>query len=284
MVGAGVRVEAMAAMAVLGAASQAPASDAPFVTDALPGRPGLAYLDLLRAVIPDLAANPANHDAEGHLTKRLRHIGGHSMEGDAPDPVVVNYIEALKIRAGGKARLLILADLGPDPDRAQDTALLALYDDSPTPKLLDAVDVATDRDTSFAEPAKIALSPNDDAVVTYSEHSNSGQSYQGRTLILVRGDRFREIDEVFTLADNGCGWRREEAPVFSTRPGRPYAEIRATVTETLKHSHEDCGDETVPRAYTRTWRGVWRWDFSKADFVNRLKDFDRLDKINEARF
>lgn len=224
-----------------------PLSDPPEVTGAVAGYPGVTYLDLLRQAIPDLAYSAADKQVEGHL-KSLRHIMGKDAGGDPPDPVTVDFLEVRHIKAGGRPRLVVLAGLGQAEDSAQSTTLLALFDDAPKPKLLDAVDVGVDKDTGFNDkPSQIALGPGDDALVTFSGHGNSNQSYQARLVIYVRGDRLRLIDDIFVLSDNACGYQRDETPVFATQPATPYATLQVTVTERLKRLDEDCGDQAVPR-------------------------------------
>jgi hypothetical protein len=252
----------------------------------VPGHPHVTYLELLRQVVPSLAENEANSDIEGHLVRPLRHIAGKDYEGDAPDPVTLSSIvESREIMSGGKKRLVVLADLGPDPDRAYNTALLALYDDGPKPRLLDAVDVGVDKDTAFNDQETLSLGPGDTALVTVSEHFNSNQSYDPRVLILVRGDRFHLIDTIFVINEHACGWERTEEPVFTTAPdpGSRYAAIVATVTETLKRNDDDCGEEPVPKAYKRVWRTVWRWDEAKGAYVDRAHGLDKLEKLNSGR-
>jgi hypothetical protein len=251
--------------------------------DVVPGHPGVTYLDLLRQAIPDLAYNAADKQIEGHL-KSLRHIMGKDAGGDPPDPLIVDVVEVRHIRAGGRPRLVVLADLGQAEDSAQSTTLMALYDDAPRPKLLDAVDVGVDKETGFNDkPSQIALGPGDDALVTYSEHSNSNQSYQARLVIFVRNDRLRLIDDIFVLSDNACGYQREETPVFTTKPAAPYAALQVTVTERLKHLDEDCSGQAVPPPYVRTYHAAYRWDAAKGAFVSH-GDLARLDKLNRGRF
>jgi hypothetical protein len=279
------RLTAMAAGLAL-AAGAAGAADFPGLDDAVPGHPHVTYLDLLRQVVPSLAANAANRDVEGQLDKPLRHIAGKTYEGDPPDPLVANsFVEVRQIVSGGKKRLVVLADLGADPDRAYNTALLALYDDGPKPRLLDAVDVGVDRDTAFDEQPQLALGPGDTALITISEHLNSNQSYDPRLLIMVRNDRFHLIDQMFLISERACGWERTETPIFATRPdpGSPYAAIEATVTETLKRTDDDCGEEPVPKAYKRIWKTLWRWDAKKSRYVDTAHGLDRLEKLNAGR-
>lgn len=284
------RVTVAAAAFMLTAAlvgSRALAADLPQVTDAVPGHPGVTYVDLLRQVVPDLEANAANNDIEGHLPAPLKHIAGKDFEGDPPDPVVAeSFLEFRKLRLAGKPRLLLLQDLGTDPDRAYDTAVLALYDDDPaTPKLLDAVDVGVDRMTAFAEPSVLDLGGGESALVTLSEHLNSDQAYDSWLLILPRGDRLRLIDDIFLMTESGCGYSRREKPTFATRhdPASPYAEIVVSVTETLAREGDvDC-EPAPPKPYSRLWRTVYRWDAKAGRYVDRAHGLDRLQKLNQGR-
>lgn len=260
------------------------AADLPEVTDAAPGHPGVTYLALLKQVIPDLAYSAADKQVEGHL-KSLRHILGKGSQSDPPDPVTPSFVEPRVIKAGGKTRLALLVDLGQAEDSTASTTLLALYDDAARPKLLDAVDVGTDKETGFNDsPSQLSLGPGDDALVTVSGHGNSNQSYQQRLVIFVRKDRLRALADVFVFNDVYCGYRRDETPVFATRPGSPYAALEVTVTERLTHLDEDCGDDKIPAPYVHIYRGAWRWDAAKGDFVAQGGDLGKLDKINEARF
>jgi hypothetical protein len=252
--------------------------------DVVPGHPGVTYLSLIKQAAPNLADTGADHEIEGHLDKPPRHLAGKSDEGDPPDPVVLGFIDDQRIRAGGKPRIVLMADLGPDPDRAQSMTLLLLFDDAPAPRLLDVVDVGVDKETSFDDQPKLPLGPGDDALVTYSEHFNSEQTYSGRLLSQVRGDRFQLIDDIFTLSDRGCGWKRQETPTFTTRPGRPYATIDVVVRERLVRADEDCGDAGVPKPYARRYESIYRWDARKGAWTAKPDGLSRLAAINEKRF
>ena len=243
-------------VASIGAGPAATAGSLPDINDVVPGHPDVTYLALMRQAIPDLAYNPATKQVEGRL-KSLRHIMGKNAAGEPPDPVVVSFVEDIRLKAGGRPRIAVLADLGPSKDSAQNTALLALFDDAPKPRLLDAVDVGADKETSFDQHPTLALGPGDDALVTYSEHFNSNQTYAQRLMIFVRGDRFRLIDDLFLLSDSACGYKREETPTFATKPASPYATLVVTVTETLKPLDEQC-DEPPPAPYVHTYGATYR--------------------------
>jgi hypothetical protein len=279
-------IGALVAAAGLAAADLAAADDTAQPDDPVPGHPGVTYLDLLRQALPGLALNPADNEYEAHLKKPLPHLAGADFQTDPPDPVTVSAFEVQTIHAGGKTRLLLLAELGPAEDSADGVALLALYDDAARPRLLDAVDAGVDRETGFDEHPLLPLGPGDDAVLTYSEHFNSDQTYSGRLLFFVRGDRLRLIDDISAFSDRFCGYERDETPVFATRPdpGAPHPEIDVTVTEDLKHVDEDCSDDVIPDAYTRSFHASYRWDAAKGDYVRSQSDLDKLDQEDQARY
>ena len=259
----------------------------PETHDAVPGHPGVTYMDLLRQVIPDLADNAADKQTEGHFGEHPpRHVAGKKFAAEPPDPLVASYLEDDRNKAGGRGRIVLLFDLGQDQESVQDQALMALYDDGPKPRLLDAVDVGVDKDTGFDDPKQLPLGPGDDALITESAHSNSDQAYVSHLLIYVRHDRIHLIDDVFAFSDQGCGWRRDETPIFTAPPdpGRAYRRIDVVIHEVLKRTDEDCGDNKIPKAYARTWRGAWRWDAARGEFKSTGGDLDRLDTLNEARF
>lgn len=251
----------------------------------VPGHPGLTYLDLLRQVIPDLATDPGDHQIHGHMSAPLRHLAGPDHGGDPPDPVTVTLVDVRTIRAGGQPRLVVMADLG--TTGVESTTLVALYDDSRTPKLLDKVDVGLDRDTGFSEQGPLTLGPGDNALISYSEHFNTSQTYQAWLLLFVRHDRFALIDTQYALASRACGWSREETPVFSTRPdpGRPYRRVVITVREKLVRDGADgCGDDPIPRPDHHLYRAEFRWNPATRRFETRSTDLKRLDRLNQASF
>src|SRR4029077_16525347 len=102
------------------------------------------YLDLARMVIPDLTGDE-NGFYRGGLPIEMRHIEGPDSGGSPPDTTGFSGAGALAIKAGGKDRLAMLFDLGDSPDSAEGYAVLALYDITGKPTLLDAVNVAVDR-------------------------------------------------------------------------------------------------------------------------------------------
>jgi hypothetical protein len=256
------------------------------VTDRAPGHGERTWLDLLTQVIPDLAEDAASGKALGHLKTPVRHLAGPSSDESPPDLVEAQYIEVQRIKAGGRPRILVLADLGPAQNSVSSYTLLALFDDGATPRLLDVVDIGLDRFTSFSEQARLRLSPGDDAVVTYSEHSNSSQTYSSWMVAYVRGDSLALAAKVFGLSSRECGWERLETPTFSAHPdpGRALRRIDIVVREARTRDSEAGCDQPPPKAYVRLWRASYRWEGSQRRFVTPSRDLGRLAKRNERWF
>jgi hypothetical protein len=251
------------------------------------GHPDLTYLDLVKQVVPDLAPSADGKSVEGHLPATLRALEGKASDDDPPDPATLDDLETLPFRSGGKPRLALLADFGHSDERVEDFALLMVFDDSgPAPRLLDAGFVGIDKDTAFSEHPLIALGPGDDAIVTYSEHFNSDQTYAGWMISVLHGRRLRMVAEEHLLSERLCGYERDETPAFTTRavPGSPYRELIVTVTEQVTHNDEDCGDDKIPSISKHVYVDSWRWDARRGRFVQRRDGSSRLDKKNEARF
>jgi hypothetical protein len=278
---------APALLLTLALATPAAAAKVVHPDDAVAGHPGLTYLDLVSREVRGLAPSQGdNGELQGHLPDPPpRHIGGKSLEGETPDPVTLGFVEDERIVAGGKPRMVILADLGPDPDRAQSQTLLLLFDDGPHPKLLDAVDVGLDKDTELDEQTpKLSLGPGDDALVTISEHSDADISFDGRNLLFVRHDRFEPIASFFVINSQACGWKQVETPSFAMHPdpGQPYASVSVTVRHAIVHVDEDgCGDP-IPKTMRRTLTSVYRWSGKLGRFVAAPDGLKHLDKLSGA--
>lgn len=267
----------------------APAATSAAVVDlaaAVPGHPGVTYMALLKQAIPNLAENGADKQVEGSLSTPLRHIAGGDNGGDPPDPIVIGVVEAASFQAGGRPRLALLADLGHSEDSVAGTSLLALFDDANVPHLLDAVDVGMDRDTGFSEQDRLRLSPTDDAIITYSEHFNTSQTYGVHSLIFVRHDHWALLEQVFTLSSRACGWLKTETPTFAVRPdpGRAYGQVDVTVRAVVTNDPTDGCDSPAPRPGTRTYRATYRWDARRGRFITPSTALQRLEKLNQADF
>jgi hypothetical protein len=266
----------------LWAAAGAQAVSFPELSSTVPGHQDVSYLDLARMIVPDLVAGEDGF-YKGGAPIEMRDIIGD--EGGSP-PETINLPSAavLPIKAGGKDRLTMLFDLGQAEDSAEGFAVLALYDLTGKPKLLDAVNVGTDRNSYFRDPGKLALGPGDDALITMSMHFNSNQGYVGTILVLVRDDRFEPIDQINTFDENVCAYKRTQDLSFQT-PGseKPYAPIKVTVTDATAPSGDSC-EEPAPEAASRDISVTYRWDKAKSRYVKDSDAFEKLSAENAKRF
>lgn len=267
----------------LGATAGAQGVSFPDLGTALPGQQDVTYLDLARMAIPDLKKGTDGF-YDGTLPIDMRHIEGPDSGGSPPPTLSFPNAAVLDIKTGGKDRLTMLFDLGDSPDSAEGFAVLALYDLSGKPKLLDAVNVAVDRSSYFREPNRLSLGAGDDAVVTMSTHFNSNQGYVGTALIMVRDDRFQLIDMIYTFDENACAYRRTQNLAFQTSgDSQPYAAIKVTVTDATVPGEEDCG-EARSEASSHDISVTYNWDKVVSRYVKDSDAFERLSAENAKRF
>jgi len=272
---------ALVSLPLLWSAAGAQAISFPDLGSPLPGRTDVTYLDLARMVIPDLSADKDGF-YKGGLPIDMRNIAGDG--GSPPETTSLPNAAVLPIKAGGKDRLAVLFDLGDSPDSAEGYAVLALYDVTAKPKLLDAANVAVDRSTYFREPNKLSIGAGDDVLITMSTHFNSNQGYVSTLLILPRDDRFQLIDTIDTFDENVCAYKRTQDLAFQTPDdGKPYAAIKVTATDATVPSGESC-DEAAPKAVSHDISVTYHWDKKTAHYVKDSDAFEKLSAENAKRF
>jgi hypothetical protein len=276
-------VVALACVLTLATAARAqPAVSFPNLGDKVPGAGDATYLDLVRKVVPDIAVN-GDGAYEGHKAIDVRHIGGDDMKSEPPEKISFFNAAVLPIQSDGKDRLLLLLDL----DQAAEgpgigNAVLALYSLGSSPALIDAADVSYDDDTYFFDPGFLSLGEGKNALLTMSTHFNAGESYVTSVLTLLRNDRLQLIDTVSTFHLLRCGYMMDEVPEFhaGNGDGRAYADLVATVTQTIEPNDTQCSGEhqPAPKAGTRTVTVTYRWDDAASKYV---PDSDALQKLFE---
>ena len=248
-------------------AAGAKAVSFPTLESALPGRSDVTYLDLARMVIPDLAADTGG-TFKGGLPIEMRHVGGPDSGGSPPETSSFANAEVLPIRVGGRDRLAMLLDLGDSPDSAEGYAVLALYDITAKPKLLDKANVAVDRNTYFQKPGKLAIGANDDIA----------------SMIMIASDKFELIDMIYMLDEHVCEYSRTQDVTFEAiAEGRPHAAIKATVTDTTGPTGDSCG-EAPPKAASHRISVTYHWNRKRSRYVKDSKAFERLSAENAKRF
>ena len=248
------------------------------------------YFDLLRTLFPDLEVDPAQPGvAVAHTTVPIKHIGEPGdktvLEGDFE-------IKDLKVRqviSQGRGLLLSCIDLSAEKANEAtpyegEASVLAVFSLESTIKLLDAMDIKTDRFTDFwGEHPMFRLNPQNDAFVVYSTHWNAGESYNDITVLFVDQGRLKIIASLFTFDTQGCGANIIQTPFFrplhDTR--RKYPNILARVKVKKVEDSQECDRRT--RGYTRYYRAIYHWNSTKAQYESGSRQLERLDNFNRQR-
>jgi hypothetical protein len=260
-------------------------------TDHVAGHPGITYFDLVKQIVTDLDSLPAAGRAgapTAHTIVPYRHIEGEDAKTVPAGPVAIQLLTAQAVRADGTSRLALLIDLGPSDGAVAEFTLLALFDMSDQPKLLDVVEVGTDRLTGFAgKPLPLGRGSKNtsDLITISSDHFNSNEDFVGTEFLFVRNDRFQLAGSLFTFDVRICASRRTEEPVITTAddPGKRYRQIHVAVNErvTLEPGRADCGGEKVPRPLRRTYQATYRWNAAQRRFEITSGDLGKLDRENK---
>jgi hypothetical protein len=289
---AAIRVVAAAIIiAVLGGScpSSARAAGAIDPTDHVPDHPDVTYFDVVKQVVTDLddlprQGLPRAGEPTAHTIVPYRHIEGADAKTNPAGPVAIQLLTARSIRAAGQARLVLMIDLGPSDEAVAAFTLLALFDMAERPKLLDVVEVGTDRLTGFVDKP-LPLGHGTDIVVIDSDHFNSNEDFVGTELVFVRNDRFQLAGTLFTFDVKTCTSVRSQLPAVTTRPDarRRYHRIDVAVHETvvLQPDRDGCSGEKVPRPFKRTYRAIYRWNAQQDEFQLTAGDLKRLDRENK---
>lgn len=246
----------------------------PNLADHVAGREDVTFADLVRLVVPG---------TQGNETIDIRGIDSEVVEDLEPLSNAVPRVTAVPVRSGGLDRMALLLDFG-SGQAVVGLAILALFDVTGEPRLLDAANVATGNFTSFFYPARIRLGMDDDLLATVSSHFNSGQSYMTTNLILVRNDRLEQVDAIFTFDERLCAYERTQQLDIRQGAGDPVSDVVAVVTELTSATEEKCGDTAIPQPGTRTITVTYHWDPDQRRYIPDSDAFDVLVRANQERF
>jgi hypothetical protein len=254
------------------------------LTAPVEGHAPTTYLDLLRLVVPDLAAEGDLH--AGHASAGIRTIDADAQAAAAPQPFRIGAIQALDPGGAPDNRLLVLAQPEEAADSAEGYAVLALFELASPPRLLDALNVAFDRFTSFGEPARLPVAKDATLLVTRSTHFNSGQAYVTTVLLLLRGDRLELVDMIFTFDETVCDFERSQVlslAAASASGGQP-AEVTVTVTETTTPAEHPCSEGEAPGPQTRRIAVTYAWNAAQGRYEPSSNALLELAAENAQRF
>jgi hypothetical protein len=259
-----------------------------------PGSP-TTYADLLKLIFPE----PAPGQKEKPQTPPVRQINGYFKE----QPLTVKQasgeeVLALPIKAQGQTLLLLLvAATGEKAEeegdaREQHFDLLALFQTTPAPKLLDLVDIGQVitmgmMDGFWTRNPLLDLTPTTQACMIYQEHFHPSESFLQIHLLWVRKQRLQKVLGVAPYGVKALCKSFATGTVFWTEPdkGREFPKVVAKLTLKMEPSPkiEDC-DKQRQRGFTRSYRGVWRWDPAKQKYGRTGGNLDKLYKFYDNDF
>jgi hypothetical protein len=246
------------------------------------------YFDLMRMLLPDLQFDSVDsNSATAHQTISFRNIEDDEATELKGDFAVSDFVSRW-IMSGGRQIALLQLDLSAEganegtPYEGEAT-LVAAFNVDAAPKLLDVMDIKTDRFTDFWEAQPMfQLNAQHGAFVVHSSHFNAGESYNDVRLVFLDGDRFKTITSVFLLNTQGCGATIEETPSFQATPdGRKYPKLTVRVKVKKEADGAECSRKTP--GYRKFYQGVFYWNAAKGEYQGNSPQLNMLDKFNRAR-
>lgn len=246
--------------------------------------PAVTYADLIKQVVPDFGLN-ANSDWVGTLPDGIRHIDGPDTVGEKPEELKIGNVDVRQLEADGHKNLWVMADLNGGGMLGMYT-LLMVFDDSASPKLLDAAEVDTDQLTGFLG-AQLRISARDEAITVDSEHSNSSQTYQDQSLLFVYRGKLARLAEFFAFGTRTCTYSQTEfVEVTATPNGKGFWPIRIVNTRSIARFAEsdECPDAKDSDYRRTTYTAVYKWNAKTGRYETRSKELDRLFEADQDQF
>ena len=254
--------------------------------------PGIntTYLELIKRIIPDLQIDPNNTDAAiAHKTIPFKHLSENNAPAVLEGEIKLDSFQPHWIKSNGRRVLLLELDLSAEQanqgtNYEGEANIVAAFTIEPSIKLLDVIDMKTDRFTGFWEkPSVFPLDSQNDAFLVNSSHSNAGESYNDLSVLFLNHDRFETITNIFLFDTQGCGATFTQTPSFRVQPGRTsrYPNILMTVKVKKEADGQEC-DHPTP-GYVKVYRAIYQWNAAKREYRTASKELAALDRFNQKR-
>jgi hypothetical protein len=264
--------------ALLALASSTAFAQSVTITDTVAGHGEVTYFDLMKQVIPDLT--PGEKGATGHLPEGIVHLEGDDAIGETPQSVKISSLDVDTVRSGGEDMLWVLADLG-EGGNIETYTLLAVFDDSPMPRLLDAKEVDVLDFTSFVG-APFAIGTDSEAMLVGSGHFNSNESFQHRTLAHVHEGKLQVIATISLFGLRSCEeWTTEELTLTSVNDQQERWAIDATILRKRALAGQNCEEPLDSDWRHREFVAQYVWDSTGQHYVVARTDFEDLARMDE---
>lgn len=248
------------------------------------------YLELIRQVLPDLKMSDTDPDvAMAHTTVPFKHLSEDAKPAVLEGDLKLDSFQPQWINSEGRRILLLELDVSSENanqgmNYEGEATFLAAFNTAPAMKLLEVMDIKTDRFTGFWEtPAVFRLTARTDSFLVYSEHSNAGESFVDLTMLFLNHNRFEIITNLFIFNTQGCGVGFIETPHFRILPGgsQKYPKIAVNVVVKKEPDPPECDHRT--RGYSWNYSMVYVWDSTKSEYKTNSRQMEALDKFNRDR-
>ncbi|MDQ3919235.1 MAG: hypothetical protein M3348_12235 [Acidobacteriota bacterium] len=241
------------------------------------------YFELLRELFPDL-----QRDATAHRSIPFRSLSEPRKREAVAGDIKFEF-KPYWFKSEGRRLLLLWVSLKAEGANEGtpyegEADVLAVYSLEPRVRLLDSLDVKTDRFTGFWKDRPVFhLDSRSDAFIVYSTHGNAGESYTSLEMLFVDAGRLKTIASQFLYETEGCGASYTERPEFraAADAGRKYPKVLVSVELRKKPDEAQCEHPT--RGYTRYFRGLYRWNAFKGGYESKSRQLESFDKFNEKR-
>lgn len=249
--------------------------------EVVPGHPDKTWHDLVKVIVPDL--NDSGEGTEAIELPYVEELGDSDADPVPAGPIRISTVEGKTIQAQGRTLTVMRADLGQADGWATHVVALAVFDEDL--KFLDAINIGQDQMTGIAgEP--IRISAKDEALLTYSEHFNSNQTYGSYALVMVKEGKWQTIDVVSTLSDRWCAHERTQTlDVSAPDAGAGYWPITIRVLDAQTYDEAmDCGDQVREAEFTNAFETTYSWSASMGLYVAGEDGFEALGEVNQDRY
>jgi hypothetical protein len=248
------------------------------------------YIELIKKIIPDLQIDPNDADAAiAHRTVPFKHLSENTPAAALEGDIKLDSVEPHWIKSEGRRVLLLELDLSAEQanqgtNYEGEANVVAAFTIEPSIKLLDVMDMKTDRFTGFWEkPSVFALDPQNDAFLMNSSHSNAGENYSDLTVLFLNHDRFETITNIFLFDTQGCDATFTQTPSFSVQPGRTRRYPNVVVTVKVRKEADGPECDHPKRGYVNVYRAVYQWNVIKREYRTASKQLAALDRFNQKR-
>lgn len=241
------------------------------------------YLDVVRKLMPD-----ATSEATAQKMIPLRSIS-QPRQKTAITGAIKFAFEPHWFNSDGKRLLMMSLNITANDANAGtpyegEAVVLAVFEVDSDVRLLDALEIKTDRFTGFWNDRPLfQLNDRNDAFIVYSSHWNAGESYSQLDVLFVDEGRLKPIASQFLFETQGCGVTFTQKPTFRAIPvaGRKYPDVSIRVKLTKERDEASC--DRLTRGYTKYYQGRYFWNAVKRRYEGGSRELDALARFNEKR-